>query len=226
MVHRTSTQPNAGRSGRHLVVPPRAPKQAASAAEPSAPKASPMLFEGSLSVRWINGRNGEFAVGELLTSIGVFKVKDPLVEQFDEGTYSGRFWISSIYPGSYAAGGRVTVEVRATLVDLQIDEESDVPAEAPAPSEPDPIDETPQPAAHAAPATAKPKRAQQAKRNDDQADDESLFGDELFELVDQRLALKLDPTIGDRGRFRRQCDRLKVIGYSFESKTQQWLPPQ
>ena len=187
-----------------------------------------MMFEGVLTVRWINGRNGEFAVGELKTSIdATFKIKDSILDQFDEGTYAGRFWISAIYPTSYSANGRVTVEVRATLADLQIDDESEPPQETPVLSEPDPVDEAQPQAAVALPAKlAKPKREKQAPPIDDQVVDEDLFGSELFELVQQLRALKLDPTIGDRMRFREQRDRLKQLGYSFDAKAQQWLPPQ
>ena len=185
------------------------------------------MFEGVLTVKWISGRNGDFAVGDLKTSIdATFKIKDSLLDQFEEGSYAGRFWISAIYPTSYAANGRITVEVRATLVDLQITTESESPPAAPTLSEPDPVDEAPPPAAVKAPTPSKSKPAKQQAATQEGHDDATLFGAELFELVDQRLVLKLDPTIGDRVVFRQQRDRLKALGYSFDAKSQQWLPPQ
>jgi len=190
-----------------------------------------MMFEGVLTVKWISGRNGDFAVGELKTSIdATFKIKDALLDQFDEGSYAGRFWISAIYPTSYAAGGRITVEVRANLVDLQITDESETPASAPAPTEPDPVDEAPVRVQHPAPAASSGARRsskQQPRAADEEGiGDMELFGSELFELVDQRLKLKLDPTIGDRLKLRRQAARLDELGYAFDAKSQQWNPPQ
>lgn len=232
LVQRTHTPNSTRRPALPPVPPPRVSKAKTpqnASRPPTVNAGSPMMFEGALTVRWINGRNGEFAVGELKTSIdATFKIKDSLLDQFDEGTYTGRFWISAIYPTSYSAGGRITVEVRATLVDLQIDEESEPSQdEVPTPSEPDPVDEPPQqlvaPVAPAPPAKPKPKAAPEVV---DQVDDEALFGSEIFDLVKQRLALKLDPTIGDRTRFRQQCDRLKKLYYEFDAKAQQWLPPQ
>lgn len=213
----------------HRTVPPRAPvppKQ-----PPKQPIAvattGPMMFEGVLTVKWISGRNGDFAVGDLKTSIdATFKIKDSLLDQFEEGSYAGRFWISAIYPTSYAANGRITVEVRATLVDLQITDESEAPPAAPTLSEPDPVDEAPPPAAvrAQAPHPSMPSKQQSAVSKGE--GDAKLFGAELFDLVDQRLVLKLDPTIGDRMVLRQQRDRLKALGYSFDAMTQQWLPPQ
>ena len=44
-------------------------------------------------------RNGAFCVADLSTDIGEFKVKDPLLDQFDEGEYQATVWISEIYLG-------------------------------------------------------------------------------------------------------------------------------
>jgi hypothetical protein len=224
LVH-TSNTPH--RAHAHHPVPPRAivpPKQPAPVAV-----SGPMVFEGVLTVKWINGRNGEFAVGELKTSIdATFKIKDSLLDQFDEGSYAGRFWISAIYPTSYAANGRITVEVRATLADLQITDESEAPPTPAATSEPDPVDEAPPPSHPVKVAAPPAPKASKEHSADEEGDgDLELFGSELFELVQQRLVLKLDPTIGDRVKFRQQRDRLKVLGYTFDAMGgQQWLPPQ
>ena len=57
------------------------------------------IITGTLAIREIHGRNGAFMVGTLNTQIGSFAVKDPLLDQYDEGTYDGEFEIDSIYPG-------------------------------------------------------------------------------------------------------------------------------
>ena len=77
----------------------------------------PVAVKGTLIVKWIAGRNGEFAVGDLRTPIGEFRVKDALLDQFDEGEYQGIFWISQIYAKSYEYRGRITIETRASIAE-------------------------------------------------------------------------------------------------------------
>jgi len=73
---------------------------------------------GVLTIRTIQGRNGPFNVGRLITDLGEFAVKDTLLEQHEEGRYEGSFNVTQIFPSSYVAGGRFVVEVRATLKSL------------------------------------------------------------------------------------------------------------
>ena len=40
----------------------------------------------TLRVKRINGRNGPFCIADLSTDFGEFKVKESLLDQFDEGT--------------------------------------------------------------------------------------------------------------------------------------------
>lgn len=195
-------------------------------------------FEGSLQVKKINGHNGAFCIGELVTDIGVFKVKDPLIDQFEDGTYQGSFWVSRIYPYTYCAYGKVIIQIQAKLEDLQIDGESDLPADADLPQEPDPLEEPviekPVKAPRPLPKpSAKPdsrERQAQSTSTESQAsaretrkedDDLALFGEELFELIRLGKPLKLDSTI-DRMQLRRQIHRLGLIGYAFTAMTQTW----
>lgn len=99
-------------------------------------------IRGILRIKRIVGSNGPFCVGSLETEIGEFRVKDALLDQFDEGTYKGMFWINQIYPSSYSTAGRMVIEVRAKLADVQIDAEDlgKVPDEK---GEPDPAGEPP-----------------------------------------------------------------------------------
>ena len=72
-----------------------------------------ITIEGSLRIKRIHGANGPFCVGDLSSEIGEFRVKDSVLDQFEEGVYSGRFAVSRIFPWSYSANGRMVLEVRA-----------------------------------------------------------------------------------------------------------------
>ena len=189
---------------------------------------------GTLRIKRINGSNGPFCVGDLETEIGEFRVKDAVLDQFDEGTYAGQFWITQIFPWSYTAYGRMVIEIRARLADLQIEGQRRNGGNKEI-EEPDPVKETPS----AAPAPALPQAApeeaagqseQQAGAQTDPAEhdaaasddpDLALFGAELYASVQAGQAVKLDPTI-DRIQFRGQRDRLKALHYKFDAGSQSW----
>lgn len=188
---------------------------------------------GTITIQRKTSSRGAFNVGDLVTEIGEFEVKDSLIEEFEPGKYSGDFLIKWIAPDSFSWRGRVFVKNRATLDEILIDD-ADEGAPAPAaPPEPDPIET--QAATAATPATkpaAQPSASEQsqhsgspskpASRDASAADaDLALFGQELHELVAAKAEIKLDPTV-DREQFRRQRDRLKAIGYSFDAKSQSW----
>ena len=71
----------------------------------------------TLRVKRINGRNGPFCIADLSTDFGEFKVKESLLDQFDEGTYEATVWIDEIYMGQYVAYGKAVTEIRARLRD-------------------------------------------------------------------------------------------------------------
>ena len=203
-----------------------------------------LKLSGALTVKSIDGKNGVFIVGSLVTPIGEFTVKDPLIEQYQDGKYEGDFGISKIYLVSYVSRGRMTVEIRAkietiALVSLKISE-SQVPSQT---GEMDPLDEAPTPTpapepislmtreTHAvqpmplppisAVATTEtvPASTESVSRETGQDDaNASLFGP-LWPLANE---VKLDPTT-DRALFRSQRDRLKVLGYKFQPLGQVWL---
>lgn len=187
---------------------------------------------GKLRVKRINGANGPFCVGDLETEIGEFRVKDAVLDQFDDGLYEGLFWIQQIFPWSYLSYGRMVVEVRAKLTDLQIEGHARNNVDSRDLVEPDPAkEETPPPVApeFVDPPKVKPAAAEKRQRPSskpqvpasDDAGDQALFG-ELFDAVAGREAVKLDPTI-DRIQFRLQRDRLKSLGYTFHAGSQSWL---
>lgn len=50
---------------------------------------APVIRRGHLAIRMIHGRDGPFTVARLTTSLGVFAVKDPELEQYPKGRYAG-----------------------------------------------------------------------------------------------------------------------------------------
>jgi hypothetical protein len=169
---------------------------------------------GVMHIKVITGRNGDFRVGRLVTDIGEFAVKDAELDQYEEGRYEGEFGISQISPSYYSTGGRLVVEVRARLGMIDLASVDD-PEPASSSLEQDPLDEQP--------ATVAPQEVAAATKDDgietlETGNDAELFG-LLWPLASP---LKLDPTV-DRNDFRRQRDRLKALGYTFEPIGQQWI---
>ena len=196
-----------------------------------------ITIPGQLAIKTIHGRNGDFNVGRLATSIGEFVVKNAELDQYTEGKYEGDFVIAEIRPSTYSANGRMVIEIRALLGGMtlsNIDALSRDDARRLSPQEVDPIDEetqAPAPATPNAPAKAKarnprdplvdttPFGSEPAASPDASvdADDTALFGPlwPLGEIV------KLDATV-DRRVLRQQRDRLGVLGYEFAPLSQDW----
>jgi len=189
---------------------------------------------GQLAIRTISGRNGDFNVGRLSTSIGEFVIKDALLDQYGEGKYRGDFLITEIRPSYYSTAGRLVVEIRAKLDSMSLDDVDNLTAEDAArlsPNEPDPIDEE---------FSANPSKPVQRKKppavptankqvsiedapfgmaptvgpNDLEADAE-LFGT-IWPLSD---TVRLDTTV-DRQQLRQQCSRLSELSYVHNFKLQ------
>lgn len=197
-----------------------------------------ITIPGQLAIKTIHGRNGDFNVGRLATSIGEFVVKNAELDQYTEGKYEGDFAIAEIRPSTYTANGRMVIEIRALLGGMtlsNIDELSGDEARQLSPQEVDPIDEEAQ-----APASATPKAPAKAKsrgprdplvdttpfgsapaaaspETSAEADDAVLFG-MLWPLGE---IVKLDATV-DRRVLRQQCDRLDALGYEFAPLSQDW----
>lgn len=178
---------------------------------------------GTLVIKEIKGANGKFCVGELSVPEGDFKVKEPILDQFEEGKYEGEFLIDRLFLSSYVWRGKSTTDIRAKLIDISLSG-AEEGKQAETPSEPDPISTEPQ--------------QQRSTQNDDEpkpavviADDapqdqkflelRDLFGMELATIVWDSKPVKLDPSV-DRLVFRRQRDILKDLGYGFDATTQEW----
>ena len=184
---------------------------------------------GTLSIKHVHGSHGIFAVGDLVTDVGEFKIKDPLLDQFEEGKYQGRFLISNISPSSYFLGGKVVIEVRAWVADIFLDQADEGPV-GPAPVEPDPVDE---PVA-VGPVVEGPVESSSAPSEpaallpidlelvtDAEKEDYELLGIELYPVFAARAPIRLLPEVG-REQFTRQRLRLKEVGYTFDPLTKTW----
>ena len=198
-----------------------------------------ITIAGQLAIKTIHGRNGDFNVGRLATSIGEFTVKNPELDQYKEGKYDGDFIIAEIRPSMYNTSGRMVIELRAHLGGMtlsNIDPLSTDEAHRLTPQEVDPIDEeapTPAPASVTPPASSTPagghplvdttpfnvsKPPKSApKAEGDTQDDAALFGT----LWPIGPIVKLDATV-DRRLLRQQRDRLDKLGYEFAPLSQDW----
>lgn len=174
---------------------------------------------GTLVVKNVHGRNGHFAVGDLNTDIGKFKVKDAILDQYQEGEYRGSFIVTQIFPSSYVWGGKVVTEIRVNLAEIFLEEAEEKPIPE-IQSEPDPVMVDASPVASGAGADGAVPVIPVVDSDDPDA---GLFG-ELYDTVRAAKPVKLDPTI-DRGQFRLQRDRLKELGFKFAAATQTWEPP-
>ena len=137
-----------------------------------------ITIPGQLAIKTIHGRNGDFNVGRLATSIGEFVVKNAELDQYREGKYDGDFVIVEIRPSTYNANGRMVIEIRAHLGGMtlsNIDALSRDEARRLSPQEVDPIDEEAQAPAPASP-PAKPKAKPRSPR--DPLVDTTPFGSE------------------------------------------------
>ncbi|MGD9728595.1 MAG: DUF3275 family protein [Nitrospiraceae bacterium] len=197
-----------------------------------------ITLAGQLAIKTIHGRNGDFNVGRLATSIGEFVVKNAELDQYREGKYEGDFVITEIRPSTYNASGRMVIEIRAHLGGMtlsNIDPLSKDEATRLSPQEVDPIDEEAQ---APVPSTAIPVAANDTGANDplvdttpfgkavsnktasksgDEDEDAKLFGT-LWPLGE---SVKLDATV-DRRILRQQRDRLGSLGYEFAPLSQDW----
>ncbi len=169
-----------------------------------------ITIPGQLAIKTIHGRNGDFNVGRLATSIGEFVIKNAELDQYAEGKYEGDFAIAEIRPSTYNTGGRMVIEIRAHLGGMTLSNiDRAAPATAEAPASVDPlIDTTP----FVVTAHTKPK----SKASADQ-DDATLFG-ALWPLSE---IVKLDATV-NRRVLRQQRDRLGALGYEFAPLSQDW----
>lgn len=186
---------------------------------------SPVFVTGKLLVQKIQGSNGEFSVGKLESQIGPLTVKDPSLDQYPEGTYTGRFAISRIYSHGYSSrSGAFIVEVRAVIDEYLIhnDEPSEL-EESIGLVEADPL-ETPalDGGNKKAKKPSKPSPPTQQQENVVPVPPEAILFGELWPLGS---VVKLDPTSmrSEPDKHRERCAYLNRNGYSFKANLQAFV---
>lgn len=93
---------------------------------------------GVLTVKQINGSNGKFCSGDLNCDLGEFKVKETILDQFEEGRYEGDFVIERFYLSTYIWRGKSMTDIRAKVTAICLDSVDEGKVED-TPMEPDPI---------------------------------------------------------------------------------------
>ena len=181
-------------------------------------------INGTLIVKEIKGASGRFCVGDLICSLGEFKVKEPILDQFEEGKYQGDFLIERFYLNSYVWRGKSTTDIRAKVMEVFLDTAEEGKVEE-VQTEPDPISTEPASVSGDAPVQAVVVSVvapdDGVVLNPECQDLLNTFGVELGSQVFDGKEVKLDPTV-DRALFRIQRDKLKAIGYAFDAKSQAW----
>lgn len=185
------------------------------------------LFEGNLTVKKVSGRNGAFCVADLVTSVATFKVKDAILDQFEPGSYAGKFLVSSITLKTYFWRGTAHTEMRATLEQIFLEQaEPEAVEDQLQQAEADVFDETnecsPQTLSSPSPSTPEIEKSPvpPGTTQRDAPNDEALFG-EIYAYIKAGIPVKLDPSL-DRVSLRKQRDRLGPLGYEFKANSQTW----
>lgn len=206
---------------------------------------------GTLVVKTYRGEYRSFNIGELSTPLCEFKVIDKWLEQLDDGTYEGEFWIARIDLNSRPWRSRLILEMQARVLDYRLKETDhpsrrapvDIPEQDPLMEEAKPsiasqgrttsrvrdrsgksaiVDTPPKGRARSGNAAPAQEKPQKGRRAIEGLVD--LFGPELAELVVQGdQPVKLDATV-DRELFRKQRDWLRSNRFSFDLEYQHWLP--
>jgi hypothetical protein len=180
---------------------------------------------GTLTVRRRSGRFGAWSEAELKTPEGDFKVKDKVLDQYDEGEYEGEFLITQFFIKTHTTGNRSWSDLMAQVDEFFIeraDEKPVPPKEEPGdPAEEEVAQQAAVPAPPAEPATDSAAAAGPTAEPEPDPD-LRLFGDELHDLVSRLQPVRLDPSVGVV-QFRQQRDRLHKLGYVFGSKLKTWF---
>jgi hypothetical protein len=180
---------------------------------------------GTLIVRRRSGRFGAWSEAELKTPEGDFKVKDKVLDQYDEGEYEGEFLITQFFIKTHTTGNRSWSDLMAHVDEFFIDRAD----EKPVPPREEPGDPAEEEVAQQQPAEIPASDAPTAPPIEETADagaeldpDLHLFGEELYAFVARQQPVRLDPSIGVV-QFRQQRDRLHKLGYVFGSKPKTWF---
>lgn len=166
-------------------------------------------FKGSLTVRKILGRNGEFSVGSVTTPIGIFKVKQSELDQYEQGTYYGQFEIDEIklVSGYFGSTASMITDCVATLTNINIDIVDEHPVEQTIETD------------HQSNKVCDAKD----KQDNENLKDHSLFNEQQLSCINHNMDVTLDPAHAD---FRKQITALKSFAYRWLAKEKVWTKNQ
>ena len=200
-----------------------------------------IILEGQISNKVIAGARGDFSVGSFNTGIGRFKIKDKLLDQFEEGDYQVRVSVTKLSLNTYVVNrtGITITEIIAEIDAIDVIDAEIKPVETesiePDASVPDTSNQVPK----AAPAKAEkseqqspavPEKAAKGKivlsnkkaKPDGDGDEKKLDPPELFGyLWPLGDTLQLDKS-APRPLIIQQKQYLVKIGYKFDARTQTW----
>ncbi|HFD87818.1 MAG TPA: DUF3275 family protein [Gammaproteobacteria bacterium] len=203
-----------------------------------------IILEGNITNKVIKGANGDFSVGSFNCNLGKFKIKDPLLDQFDEGEYRVRVVVQHLDIKSYpsARNGIIITEIVADIdaidvidaeikpiedqpiePDASVTEPAEQPVEPPAPvtAKKETVGKKPTATPKPEPAKApppEPRKAKPSSKDGEGAGDAAeLFG-HLWPLGDQ---VRLDSSL-PRPVIIRQKQYLVKAGYKFDARSQTW----
>ncbi len=166
--------------------------------------------KGNLIIKTFNGKYGSFAIGSLETTEGTYEVKQSELEQYEEGTYSGKFVISDIFLSHSNFGGqhKSIIAICATLSSIKLDSADLGPVENVV--EQDPIEEA-----------QKTNVAEIDKADEiDTVEEHPLLDAQQLKAFNAKNSVELDPT--DRAKLRQCIDFLKDNNYKYDFKNQIW----
>lgn len=194
-----------------------------------------VIVSGVLKITARNGRNGVFNVGELKTDLATFKIKQAVLEQYEEGEYHGEFMIAQIFQSAFIYNGRSFTDLCANLVGLDI-----LAANLAAPKPLDPIDAQEDTAIYGSIAQEpinEPPVLPMVHRQDSTVyheTDEATPHQALDEIpvvssmdalkaliAKQTTEIRLDTTL-DRSLLTQMPPLLRQRGYCFNAQTQLW----
>ena len=172
---------------------------------------------GSLQVIVRSGRNGDFTVGELSTEIGKFRIKNPVLDEFEAGSYEGVFLITRIFNiTNVTTTGQVWVSLCADLdwEALKIMNQSET-VESETLETVAMIEEVVE-------TQPEPENSEQETTHDDDLISDL---DALQALLDANAdEIKLDSTLTDRDLFRQLREAIKATEkYRFMANGQKWV---
>ncbi len=177
-------------------------------------------IQGTLNIKTIGSRNGDFNVGTLSSEVGEFSVKSPELDQYEQGSYEGTFGVAHIGLGNWNWGdGRHVTELKATLSFIAINGVDDLPEDFATIGEVEPEDA---PAVIEATKEAKPDKTEQPELPATESD---LFSPTLLQAIEDGEPVQLDPTVG-RPMFPNQIAFLKERDYRYDGNSKTWNKTQ